>query len=101
MSPARRSAADLQLEGRPERLPLDDDHTFGLDNDPGALLGFVRWLRERGTPAAGGCALHLVNRIGHTTSWQEPWLGEVEALRAHPDPDIALAALLTGPAPKP
>ncbi|MEU4492122.1 hypothetical protein AB0F96_01355 [Streptomyces sp. NPDC023998] len=100
-APALRERLLRLIEDRPERLPLDDDHTFALDNDPGALLGFVRWLRERGTPAAGRCALHLVNRIGHTTSWQEPWLGEAEALRAHPDPDTALAALLTGPAPKP
>ncbi|WP_266540091.1 hypothetical protein [Streptomyces sp. NBC_01142] len=101
-APARWERLLCLIEGGPDRLRLDDDRTLA-DLAPGehgrTMLAVVRRLRARGTPAAGRCALHLVRRIGGATSWESPWLGEIEALRTHPDHDTALAALLAGPVP--
>ncbi|MEV6399675.1 hypothetical protein AB0M39_33660 [Streptomyces sp. NPDC051907] len=86
------------IEERPERLPLDDDRSLSLGRRSATLRTVVQRLRERGTPASGSCALFLVRRAGASTSWQSPWPEELEALRAHPDPDTAMGALLAGPA---
>ncbi|WP_371656017.1 MULTISPECIES: hypothetical protein [unclassified Streptomyces] len=97
----------------PERwakaLRLADDHPGRLPDLSGFSLGATpvrhaettlrtaRMLRERGTPSAGLLAVVLVRASGARTGWDAAWRTELSALRRHPDPDTAMAALLTEP----
>ncbi|GAB2730220.1 hypothetical protein [Streptomyces bullii] len=64
-----------------------------------AALTLARTLRARGTGVSGSLALFLVRAAGHATDWAPKWRAELDALRAHADPDTAMAALLVGPEP--
>ncbi|GAA3226952.1 hypothetical protein GCM10017691_16890 [Pseudonocardia petroleophila] len=50
-------------------------------------------------PAAGLLAVAVVARVGPRTGWTGDWLQRVDALRAHPDPDVRAAAdgIVTAP----
>ncbi|AXK31949.1 hypothetical protein DVA86_04095 [Streptomyces armeniacus] len=83
--------------GRVERL--SDARTFTLDGgDPdveSAARQVVAALRASAAPAAGLTALALVRSVAVRSPHQAWWHGQLDALRAHPDPDTAEAALLT------
>ncbi|MGW7257717.1 hypothetical protein [Streptomyces sp. NPDC054834] len=84
-------------ETGPGRIPSTTDYLpVDLDRPPtrAALLAAARSLRTRATAASGVLALALVRVGGRRTDWTEPWRAELEALRAHEDPDIAMEALL-------
>ncbi|MEV6962494.1 hypothetical protein AB0M97_25580 [Streptomyces sp. NPDC051207] len=86
-------------EAAPGRLPavehpsVDFRHARVRD----AALMAARFLRARGTGVAGRLALHLVHGAGRAADWDEPWRAELDALRAHRDPDTATEALLIDP----
>ncbi len=84
------------VEERPERLALSGEPYLDVDapRARSALLNAARLLRERGTPVSGLMALTLVNAGGQAASWEDAWMGELEALRRHEDGDTATAALL-------
>lgn len=63
----------------------------------GALLAAARSLRVRGTAVTGRLALDLVRSGGRAAAWDEAWRAELDALRAHQDPDTAVDALLVDP----
>ncbi|MFF4395205.1 hypothetical protein [Streptomyces sp. NPDC001480] len=84
-------------ETGPGRIPSTTDYVpVDLDRPPtrAALLAAARSLRSRATAASGVLALALVRVGGRGTGWTEPWRAELEALRAHEAPDIAMEALL-------
>ncbi|MEU5591557.1 hypothetical protein [Streptomyces sp. NPDC020298] len=87
-------------ETGPGRVPGTTHYVpVHLDRPPtrAALLAAARSLRTRATAASGVLALALVRAGGHGTDWTQPWRAELEALRAHEDPDIATEALLIDP----
>lgn len=87
-------------EAFPGRLSgITDYVTVDMDRPStrAALLAAARCLRSRATAASGVLALALVRAGGRGTDWAQPWRAELEALRAHQDPDIALEALLVDP----
>lgn len=95
-----RWAKALRLVGdHPGRLPDRSGFSLGATpvRHPETTLRTARMLRERGTPSAGLLAVVLVQTSGTRTGWGTPWRTELSALRDHPDPDTAMAALLTEP----
>ncbi|MFJ4848411.1 hypothetical protein [Streptomyces sp. NPDC088733] len=85
------------LEGHPYVLPLDDQRSVVVGARDGrtspGLLDLARALSRRpGTPA-GLLAVLLVRAGGDATGWTDPWAAELDSLTAHPDPDVAEAAL--------
>ncbi|MEU5437548.1 hypothetical protein AB0G73_29825 [Streptomyces sp. NPDC020719] len=87
------------IEGHPARMPDLDSYALGsaLERPTETVRGTARMLRERGTPAAGLLALALVRAAGVRTRWDEAWRAELDALRRHPDADVAMEALLVEP----
>ena len=57
------------------------------------FLAVVTALGDRRTRSAGLIAVVLVRAAGEHTSWSEPWPAALGPLLAHPDPDVAEAAL--------
>ncbi|MBC7272158.1 MAG: hypothetical protein H5T76_26200, partial [Streptomyces sp.] len=88
-------------EVAPSRLP--DRSYLALDLRRArvreAALATARGLRGRGTAVSGQLALTLVEECGTATAWGTPWRAELDALRAHSDPDTAMGALLVEPVP--
>ncbi|MFD0313424.1 hypothetical protein [Streptomyces flavalbus] len=86
-------------EAGPWRLP--DTSYLALDFRQArvrdAVLATARALRGRGTAVSGLLALTLVQGGGRATDWEAPWPAELDALRAHSDPDTAMGALLVEP----
>ncbi|MDG9715597.1 hypothetical protein [Streptomyces sp. DH24] len=86
-------------ETAPGRLPATQH--VSVDFHPAhvraAALTTARFLRARGTGVAGSLALRLVQGVGRAADWDEPWRAELDALRAYPDPDTAMEALLVDP----
>ncbi|MGW3287555.1 hypothetical protein ACWDR3_23270 [Streptomyces sp. NPDC001002] len=74
----------------PTYLPMD----FGRSRVREAALAAARALGSHGTAHSGQLALVFVRGGGQAASWEEPWRAELEALRAHQDPDTAMGALL-------
>ncbi|MEU3252679.1 hypothetical protein [Streptomyces sp. NPDC006997] len=64
-----------------------------------ATLTTARALRGRGTAVSGLLALTFVHNGGRAAGWEAPWRAELDALRAHADPDTAMSALLVEPGP--
>ncbi|MFF3561752.1 hypothetical protein ACFYXS_17075 [Streptomyces sp. NPDC002574] len=86
------------VERHPYVLSFDDRRSVPARADDGsslrAVLDVARALGGRpGTPA-GLVAVLLVRAGGEATGWTGPWPAELDALRAHPDPDVAEAALV-------
>ncbi|MDX3071476.1 hypothetical protein [Streptomyces sp. MI02-7b] len=86
------------VERHPYALSLDDRRPMTLGADDGstlrAVLEVARALGERpGTPA-GLAAVLLVRSGGEATGWTGPWRDQLDALKAHADPDVAQAALV-------
>ncbi|MBD0740892.1 hypothetical protein [Streptomyces sp. CBMA152] len=98
-APERWAKALRLIEGHPARMP--DVGSYGLgsavDHPTETARLTARTLRERGTPAAGLLALALVREAGARTRWDEAWRAELDALRRHPDGDVAMEALLVEP----
>ncbi|MET8451747.1 hypothetical protein [Streptomyces sp. NPDC005209] len=85
-----------RMPGATAYAPLD----LRRARERAALLAAARSLRARATPVSGLLALALVRAGGRGTDWATPWRDELDALRAHDDPDTAMAALLVDPAPR-
>ncbi|GGV04983.1 hypothetical protein GCM10010495_15650 [Kitasatospora herbaricolor] len=84
-------------EGRPLRLAqVAEDSGLAWDDrpPPEAALAVLHHLRARGTTAAAALAVGIVRTIGGRESWPPHWRGELARWQAHPDPDVAEAALL-------
>lgn len=86
-------------EAGPGRLPTTEYVPVDLSRPRvrATALAAVRTLRARETAASGLLALALVRAGGRAARWDEPWRAELDALRAHQDPDTAMGALLTDP----
>jgi hypothetical protein len=76
--------------GRDGSLHLPTDRREALR----ALLAVARALGERPGTLAGLLAVLLVRSGGEAAAWADPWPAELDALRAHADPDVAEAALV-------
>lgn len=84
------------VEGHPYVLSFGDRPSVVVgDGRPlQAVLDVARALGRRpGTPA-GLVAVLLVRAGGEATGWTGPWAAELEALKAHTDPDVAEAGLV-------
>ncbi|WP_280878910.1 hypothetical protein [Streptomyces pseudovenezuelae] len=77
----------------PTYLPMD----FRRSRVREVALAAARALGAHGTALSGQLALAFVRAGGQAASWEEPWRTELEALRAHQDPDTAMGALLVDP----
>lgn len=88
-----------QCEAGTGRLPAQHSVPIDLHRTRvrAALLAAARSLRVRGTAVTGRLALDLVRAGGHAAAWDEDWRAELDALRAHQDPDTAVDALLVDP----
>ncbi|MFF7208950.1 hypothetical protein ACFZAU_00260 [Streptomyces sp. NPDC008238] len=65
--------------------------------DPfGPMLDVARDLGGRTSAVAGLLAVRLVDHGGRSSGWADPWPAELTALRGHPVPDVAEAALIVG-----
>ncbi|MFE2912876.1 hypothetical protein [Kitasatospora indigofera] len=85
------------VEGHPLRLAqVAQDSGLAWDDrpPPEAALAVLQHLRARATTAAAALAVELVSTIGGRESWPPHWQEELARWQAHPDPDIAEAALL-------
>ncbi|MFE6281335.1 hypothetical protein [Streptomyces sp. NPDC057877] len=89
-------------EAGPWRLPVSSYLPMDLREEyvRDAALATVRSLRGRGTAVSGLLALSLVRGGGRAARWEAPWRAELDALRAHGDPDTAMGALLVEPGPE-
>ncbi|MFD3453105.1 hypothetical protein ACFWVC_13105 [Streptomyces sp. NPDC058691] len=86
------------VERHPYVLSLDD-RPFAMNGaDDGrplqAALDVARALGRRPGTLAGLIAVLLVRAGGEATGWTGPWPAELDALKAHADPDVAEAALV-------
>ncbi|RYB95183.1 hypothetical protein EUA93_13015 [Nocardioides oleivorans] len=84
---AQRAVAD-SLAGAPDRLP------------PGTAAPLLDDLRPHDGLARGLVAVAIAAAAGATEGWSEAVRAHVQALRAHPDPDVRLAALDVAMAPE-
>ncbi|MEV6077198.1 hypothetical protein AB0L80_19090 [Streptomyces sp. NPDC052069] len=87
----------LGLAGeRPGHLDQVRDHRRTPTNAQpvGAIAAVAGMLRAHGSVTAGLAAVHLVVRGGESTSWAQPWVDGLDALRASGHPEVAEAALL-------
>lgn len=68
---------------------LERDQTMWTMDD---LDGAVDHLLGHASLGAGALAVELVGAVGSRYAWPEKWRGRLEALRAHPNGDIAALA---------